>query len=173
MRVLLVALVTWTCARPPAVSLPRIRYYDTRSLVNTVVDSTMTTAVLRGLKAALPNEVGFCLYGQIDEILPTPPRRRAVVTRVTIAEQLWADSFRVARDTAPVSGCEPSDGVDPLVAIGHTHPYSGLPCPHSGADAYVLASDPRLLMSFVFCGDGSGEILWQDGRTILFLWARS
>ena len=171
MRALWVVVALWTCARPPTIPLPHIEYYDTRSITDTRVDSSMTMAVLRGMKAALPNEVAFCLYGQTEVLLGNPPRRRIVVTRVTLAEQLWADSFRVARDTVPRAGCEPDDGDAPLVALGHTHPYSGRPCPHSSPDINILASDPRVLMSFTFCGDGSGEILLQDGRTVLFLWA--
>ena len=172
MRALLAVLALTTCARPPAISLPQVRYYDTRSVTHADLDSVMTGAVLRGLKAARPNEVGFCFYGTVETLFPAPPRRRIIVTRVTIAGQLWADSFRLARDTLPPSGCEPSDGAAVLLGIGHSHPYSGRPCPHSTADAFVLASDPRLAMSLVFCGDGSGELLWQDGRTALFLWAQ-
>jgi hypothetical protein len=169
----ILAASTCTCAAGPTVDLPQTTYYDTRSIVSSGTDSGVTGAVLRAMQAAHPNEEGFCLYGQVERILPGAPlRTHLTITRVTLATKQWADSFRYARDTLPLSGCLDSDGEDPLVAIGHTHPYSVAPdCWHSPPDAYVLASDPRLLASVVFCGDGSGAVLLQDGRQSPMRWA--
>lgn len=167
-----IILAATTCAGGPRLDVPRVVYYDTRSLVGYQMDSVLGTAVLDAMKQAFPNEEGFCFYGTVEWLLPDPPRRQVRITRVTVAEHLWATEYQYARDTVPKSGCYENDGQAALVGIGHTHPYSAQPdCLHSPADAYVLAGDTRVLMSLVFCGDGTGNVLLQDGRHFGFRWA--
>lgn len=145
---------------------------DTRFFLDARIDAAAVRQIVATFAAALPNETGACLTVAIrDTTLPNVPYPllTARVTRAHEAAIARATPFRVWFDHREHrNGCESSR----QFAMAHSHPYTvePFPCTHSNEDSLFLTSDPRLLFSIIFCGDGRGEVLWQDTRRRPFEW---
>lgn len=149
--------------------VPLVLRPDTRSVGTIVLDSAALHGTLDVLQAALPNEGAVCLYGELgDTTLYGEPRLALRIRRAMRAQADSVDRLHVFFPEQPRTGCLPGG----LVGAAHSHPYAGEPgpCTHSDPDARVLFTDPRLLATLVFCGDGRGEVLLQDGRRWPMRW---
>lgn len=162
-------LLVSACARP--LQVPMQLRPDTRHVIGAELDTITLRQIVETFARAYPHETGVCLPLALrDTVIHGAPRLYlAEVTGSREARIAAASDFWVRYDTVDGGiGCP-----GPLqLARGHSHPHTRAPleCTHSHPDAYFLASDPRVLFSLVFCGDGRGEILWQDGRRVPLLW---
>jgi hypothetical protein len=133
---------------------------DTRLFRALTLDSVALATIGETFVAALPAEAALCLEGR-------PYARDGRVDAIEVnaarpAPDDSADNYHVYFGAQPICG--------DAIGITHDHPYSvGRACTHSDADALLLAGLPQLF-SLVFCADGQGELLWQDGRRQLFRW---
>lgn len=113
---------------------------------------------------AFPNEAAACLYGRIDwkaekgnrvGTLKVTGVREAILDSATTMAVYWPKGMR--------HGCE--DASD-LVGFAHSHPFRK--CTYIGQPSHIdvvqLARDPRLLFTYVWCFDGYGVLIFQDGR---------
>lgn len=143
---------------------------DTRKISFVRFDSVAMRQTMQILQAALPNESSVCYTGELYD------STYQAVDGPHLAKVIWLHSAREAvQDSAtqyavyysrPLVGCQTG-----VIAIGHSHPYSGGGlCSHSPPDANVLFRAPSILLSFVWCGDGRVEILYQDGRRYESRW---
>ena len=160
-RLLLSTSAAWAQSIPDL--LPRLGVPDTRGL-RFAADTAVVSATLTLLGGAMPNEGGVCYYGEIAlvEGRPTVALRRVAAARGRgkLASFEWA----------PGSGHGCTNAPD-LVGAGHSHPYStceseqsALPESRANLDAALLAGDPRLLFSLIWCfGDGRAILMWQHG----------
>lgn len=143
--------------------LPKLTVPNTRGL-SFAADTTVVSATLAILGRAMPNEAGVCYYGDIavGQGQPTVVARRvaAAAGRGTITSFKWAPELG--------HGC---GAAADLVGVGHSHPYStceseqsALPESRADTDAALLATDPRLLFSVIWCfGQARAVLLWQHG----------
>ena len=174
MRALLAALVLTTCAPRTRLPLPVSRGYDTRTIGTVMIDSAVASAAFRAMVKASPHETAMCLYGNLERQSDlNGPFWKVNVRRLSVAFTIWADSFHVMRDTLDAApfGCTDEAEGQVLLGHGHSHPWSGAPCGHSHDDQLVFHGDPRVILTIVFCGDGSGEFQFRDGRRVPYQWA--
>jgi len=131
------------------------------------MDSTTIRTIHEYLLAAFPHEAAFCLVGK-TEVRPDSTYgidvsgfKPAEGVDSTSESMVWFKNY------------ETCAGVSHAVGIGHDHPYAvNRACEHSPADAVRLFMDREMIFSLVFCGSGEAEVLWQDGRRYLFVWAK-
>lgn len=148
---------------------------DTRLFLHARITASAVREIVETFAAAMPNETGACLTVVVrDTLLPAYryPYYTATVTRAHVAAIARATPFNVWFDHSEHrNGCASSR----QFAMAHSHPYTvaPFPCTHSGEDSLFLTSDPRLLFSVIFCGDGRGEVMWQDTRRHPFEWFSS
>lgn len=158
------------CASSLPRQLPLLARPDTRFVLGARIDSTQTRRIAALLADSLPRENGLCLSVEItDSAVGLAVRPVVTVVGVTQAGIFRADIAHVWFQQWPYhNGCRS----DHQFAMAHSHPYSVAPrvCTNSRDDEVFLASDPRLLFSLIFCGDGRAEILWQDGERDAFRW---
>lgn len=165
-------LILAACA--PQVRVPMLSRPDTRHMLSAEMDSSVLRQIAETFADSLPNEAGVCLTLAVrDTTLGSVPHAlyMATVVRSDPAATARATPFNVWFDQRQYrNGCESSR----QFAMAHSHPYSAEPfsCTHSDQDAMFLASDPRLLFTLVLCGDGRGEVMWQDGRRHALQWLR-
>ncbi|HWP38963.1 MAG TPA: hypothetical protein VNL18_15560 [Gemmatimonadales bacterium] len=160
-----------TCAGAPSV-VPLGPKPETRTIGGFTIDSVPLHGALARFQAAFPRETGLCVYGFLrDTIIANLPGTYLVV------ERFGAMAFDSASADAVWYSADPEDrkarcASRHLVGIAHSHPLVSTPfdCTHSHADALLLDGDPRLLFSVLFCANGLGEWLWQDGRRMGFRW---
>ena len=134
---------------------------DTRDIEGVTFDSAFTRKAVAYFVEAMPNEQALCLTGEVRsdtdgtyvELIDMVPAKESTATKYSV-------HFYQGGDWA---GCARMIG---LIAFMHDHPYTppNAPCDHSDNDALLLAGDPRVLLSMIFCQDGRGEVLMQDGR---------
>jgi hypothetical protein len=169
--VVLGLLVVWLagCARPQPL-VPLVPRPDTRRITSFEMDSTLVRRSAEQFVAALPNEASLCLDGQLGPRPDRPGYLHVALTGIRPAAADSADQFHVYLVRAPKSGCAPGQ----LVALAHDHTTTGSleQCEHSDPDAFVLFEDIRVLFSLVFCSEGRGEVLFQDGRRGTFVWSK-
>lgn len=169
--VVLGLLALWIFGCAPAQLVPGTIRPDTRALSGILFDTAVVRAVVQRLRAAYPKEAAVCLYGEIlDTAIAGEPRRIVHVAAMQPSAEDSANEMHVWFPRGRVGGCD-DDG---LVGVAHSHPLAvgARPCTHSDPDANVLFLKPRALFSMLFCGDGRGEIFYQDGRRSAELWAR-
>lgn len=151
---------------------------DTRAVYRFTIDTPVVAAMSRIFNAALPNEIGLCLYGHIvKEDIPELYREEqnhgyhVFIDSVEKAIHINSTPFFIEYSSDPSERCPNNPS---LLGIAHDHIYfnSSDGCSHSNADASVLVSDPRLLLSVVFCWNGFGSALWQDGRQYVGQWGK-
>ena len=156
----------YTNAWVPMVSRP-----DTRSILGINVDTVYMQQIVTHMIEARPNEIAFCLYGTVKwDWSPENGTRMGLVTvnRVTVAKMLEVTPRKVLFPKQPRSGCIWEEG---LLGIAHDHPEPtrGL-CKQSDNDSSLLLEDKRVLFAMTLCANGTGEVLWQDGRRHAFIW---
>ena len=134
---------------------------DTRFIAGVMLDGQAIGALMTAFSNNYPNEAARCLYGTIRD----STQRLVAVLGVDSANTFSATPRSVAF-LAPL--CPMPTGPWRLVGIGHDHLRTDIPCTHSSPDAVTLATHPEFLISVVFCPTGIGEVLWQDGRRVLF-----
>jgi len=168
----LIALVLFSCS--PVIHqtwVPRAARPDTRSILGLNVDTVYMRQIVTKMIEAEPNEVAFCLYGSIEwDWSPENGDRIGLitVTEVAVAEILTATPRKIIFPKKPLSGCLWKPG---LIGIAHDHPEAAVGmCKQSDADASLLFDDVRVLFAMALCANGTGEVLWQDGRRHYFLW---
>ena len=146
---------------------PLILRPNTTSLEWVMTDSTVMNLIMKVLQKSLPNEQAFCLIGHV-EINQADSSRGIKLTGSYPAQEVAAypDSINFATYDA---GCNTHDGQ--TIGFLHDHPNGRFVCTHSDADAGLLFGAPSFAFAMVICPDGSGEVLWQDGRRDEFIWA--
>ncbi len=166
---LIIGMACIGCA--PRSLVPLVPRPDTRRIVSFNIDSALAGVIVELLQAGLPNEQAVCLAGSLRPRHEAPAFLHVEITGARAAEADSVARYRVFLPATPRSGC--AGRLERIVA--HLHDHLEVPperaCTHSDPDALVLFSDVRLLFSLVFCQDGRGEILFQDGRRGEFRWA--
>jgi hypothetical protein len=163
------AFLVLGCASVPSL-VPLVPRPDTRRITSFEMDSTLVRRSAEQFGLALPNEASLCLEGQLGPRPDRPGYLHVALTGIRPAAADSADQFHVYLVRAPKSGCTPGQ----LVALAHDHTTTGSleRCEHSDPDAFVLFEDTRVLFSLVFCSEGRGEVLFQDGRRGQFVWSK-
>lgn len=141
---------------------------DTRSIISITLDATIVNKVVELFEEALPNERALCLYGIVtDSTNGTYIKTTAVTPALDSAADKYNVWFYSDLGQQVYGGCIKSKT---LIGLLHDHPYTSpmAQCTHSDSDALLLSGDRRTLFSMIFCQDGRGEILWQDGRRWAF-----
>ena len=168
---LLVLAVLAGCSlanRPRVAHLSYRSVVDTRALTGFSFDSNFTRAVLNELEKTWPVENAVCVYGKaiVDSFGP-----HIEFTGISPAAIAQADEYNIWTADSLKAGCAPrADLVGWL--HGHTQMMPYEVCSHSDTDAKHLTYQRDWLLSIVFCDDGRGEVLWQDGRRQWFEWMR-
>ena len=163
--------MTCTACAPPQALVPLVPRPDTRRIVSFNIDSSVARVILEQLAASLPNEQAMCLAGRLERRHEAPAFRHVEVESARAAQADSVDEYHVYLPARPTSGCA-GRGTQ---IVAHLHDHTEVPpdlrCTHSDPDVMMLFNDVRLLFSLVFCQDGRGEVLFQDGRRGEFRWA--
>lgn len=153
-----------TCSACQPQRVPSTPRPDTRKITIVHLDSATLAQTMLILHTALPNETSVCYFGELRDTtvwLEGKPNPTVAMHLSGVRESVQdsADEMHVYYST-PRAGCPHQ-----TLAIGHSHPYAGGGlCTHSTLDANVLFLSPQVFVSFVWCGDGRVQLLFQDGR---------
>lgn len=156
-----------TCsACHPASLVPMTWRPDTRMIWGVHLDSVAVRQTMQVLQKALPNEGAVCYQGALHDTLmvAVPDGTSVRVKLLWLSSAVEADHDSV--DKFHVYGV---DCHGPVVAVGHSHPYSVV-CTQSDPDALLLFGKTEALASIAWCGNGEAETMWQDGRRDVNRW---
>ena len=137
---------------------PTREVIDTRQFDNVLLNDSLKLVIHSAYFAALPNEMGLCIYGYYYD-------------GTIFVTGLRADSTISAAGYVNIF-CTEEEEDDPVIGDVHSHPLAtnpAFPCVASRQDYFSLLIDNHAV-SVIYCGNGSGVIIFRDGRWWDFAW---